>query len=57
MEKTGEIRPGVTPEVKETEKRACGCGCRCKTARPIKEAVQQLEDEVVSRLADKAAGK
>jgi hypothetical protein len=61
MEKTGAIQPGVTPEVKETEKRACGCGCGCPPRRmgkvPFHKRVEQLEDDAVNRLVKKATGK
>jgi len=47
MEKTGEIRPGVTPEVKEPEKRAC---IKCTFKIPFNKQVTQLEDDAVNRL-------
>lgn len=53
MEKTGEVKPGVTPEVRPTEK--CACACRCRKPVTEKERIKQLEEDAVARLAKKVS--
>ena len=58
MEKQAVIAPGITPGIRETEKCSCDCGCGKKQKKlPFKEAVAQLEDDAISRMAKIASVK
>ena len=57
MEKTGEIKPGVTPEVTGPVKQACAMRPGRRKPFALTERIKQLEEDAVARLIKKASKK